>query len=149
MPVVVVLLTLVGLAVVTVALMRDEPMTPRGAAGTRPAWSGLPDPADLARVSFPPALSGYDPAAVDVHFEAVLRAYEDLWVAATPEVRERARLRAEARAGRPFAEPAQEEEFTAASVPEPPDLGESDAEALAAEAALARIEQDDDTGEMR
>lgn len=142
---VIVLTTLLGAAAVVVALARDEPMTPRAAAGTRPSWTGLPEPSDLARVSFPSAWSGYDPASVDVHFEAVLRAYEELWAAAPPEVRERARRRAE---GRP--EPEEDTgEFDAPVVPEPPELGETDADALAAEAALARIEHDDDTGEIR
>lgn len=152
-----ILVTLLGAVTVVVALLRDEPMTPRGAAGARPSWRGLPDPADLARVSFPSALSGYDPASVDVHFESVLRAYEDLWAVATPEIRERARMRAEARDGRAVEPPvdgAQDGDFTAALVPEPPAMGETDADALAAEASLAAIDRDehdvsdDDTGEI-
>lgn len=152
-----VLVTLLGVVTVVVALLRDEPMTPRGAAGARPAWRGLPDPADLARVSFPLALSGYDPASVDVHFESVLRAYEDLWAVATPEIRDRARMRAEARDGRPPQDATgatAEDGFTGAVVPEPPAVGETDADALAAEASLAALERDehdvsrDDTGEI-
>lgn len=151
---VVVLVTLLGAVTVVVALLRDEPMTPRGATGVRPAWRGLPDPADLARVSFPSALSGYDPASVDVHFESVLRAYEDLWAVATPEIRERARMRAEARDGLVSEAAAghADDHFTGALVPEPPAMGETDADALAAETSLAALERDehdvgnDDTG---
>lgn len=143
--------TLLGAVLVAAALLRDEPMTPRGASGARPAWQGLPEPADLARTSFPQALMGYDPASVDVHFEQVLRAYEDLWAVAPPELRERARMRAASRSGAPGEQageqadtPPADDAVAAAAVPEPPDLGETDADALAAEAALARIEMDED-----
>ncbi|HWH31277.1 MAG TPA: hypothetical protein VNU01_01255 [Egibacteraceae bacterium] len=141
--------TLLGAVVVAAALLRDEPMTPRGAAGARPAWQGLPEPADLARTSFPQALAGYDPASVDVHFERMLRAYEDLWAVASPELRERARMRAASRSGAPPEQAethARDDDVTAVAVPEPPDLGETDADALAAEAALARVETDEDGG---
>jgi hypothetical protein len=144
---IVVLATLVGLAVVAVALLRDEPIVPRGAVAAAPRWQGLPEPADLARVSFPFSMPGYDPAAVDVHFEALVRAYETLWSAAPEDVRHRARLRADARAGR-LAPPADDEieDIDAAVVPAPPDTGETDADALDAEAALSRLEQRGDEG---
>lgn len=145
---VVVLASLAGLAVVAVALLRDEPIVPRGAVVAGPRWQGLPEPADLARVSFPFSIPGYDPAAVDVHFEALVRAYETLWSAAPEDIRHRARLRAEARAGR--LDPPDEtpvEEFTAAAVPPPPEQSETDAEALAAEAALSRLDARDDEAE--
>lgn len=147
---VVVLASLLGLAVVAVALLRDEPTVPRGAVVVAPRWQGLPEPADLARVSFPFSIPGYDPATVDVHFEALVRAYETLWSAAPEDIRHRARLRAEARAGRvkaPDETPA--EEFSAEAVPPPPDPGQTDAEALQAEAALSRLDERDDEAEHR
>lgn len=141
MPVVVVT-TLLGLAVVAIALLRDEPIVPRGAAAAAPRWRGLPEPADLARVSFPFSFPGYDPAAVDVHFEALVRAYETLWTAAPEDVRHRARLRADGRAERLAPADEDADGFTAAPVPPPPDQGETDADALSAEAALSRLDDE-------
>lgn len=141
---VVVVTSVVGLAVVTLALLRDEPMVPRGVAGQRPQWRGAPEPADFARVTFPMSTRGYDPATVDVHMEAMLRAYEDLWTVAGDEVRRRAAMRAEARAGRVEAGSAitdsVADEIAATSVPEPPEAAQTDAEALQVHAALTELE---------
>jgi hypothetical protein len=92
-----VIAVLVGLLAVLVALARDREAVAHAVPG--PDWDPLPEPADLARVTFPRALPGYDPATVEVTFEALVAAYVDLYAAAPPEVRDRARRRATARAG--------------------------------------------------
>lgn len=135
-------MALIGLTVVLAALWRDEPVTPRGAAGVGPAWTGLPEPSDLARVEFPLAFPGYDPASVEVTYEAVVRAYEDLWAVTPQDVRQRARSRVATREGRPAGQDAPVDlSPPAATVPAPPELGEAEAEALGAEAALGILEQ--------
>jgi hypothetical protein len=151
---VVIAASLVGLAVVLVALWRDEPIAPRGASARGPDWRGLPEPSDLVRVGFPLSFPGYDPATVDLTLDALVRAYEDLWVVAPEDVRDRARRRAAARDGievRSF-DPDALPEPPAVAVPLPPELGEHHAEALAAEAALSSMEErrraTDDTGEI-
>jgi hypothetical protein len=88
---------LIGLLAVLVALSRDREAAAHAVTG--PDWDPLPEPADLARVTFPRALPGYDPATVEVTFETLIGAYVDLYAAAPPDVRERARRRAAARTG--------------------------------------------------
>lgn len=80
---------LVGLVIVLVALARDEPLAAPGPPA--PAFDALPTPADVVRARFPLAWPGYDPAAVEVHLDAVARAWADLLAVAPPEVVERAR----------------------------------------------------------
>ncbi len=88
---------LLGLVTVLLAVYRDpELQPPRPAA---PDWDLLPMPADVARIDFPLALPGYDPASVETHLEVLRRAYEDVVAVAPPEVLARARRRAAERAG--------------------------------------------------
>jgi hypothetical protein len=136
--------SLLGLVAVLVAYYRDPPMAERRVQA--PDWDVLPDPGDLARVEFPIAVPGYDPATVEFHFDLVTRAYGDLLAVAPPEVIARARHRAAVRLGLdPDAIPPP----TVRAVDHPPtatalstavaDEG-ADAEALRAEAALADLD---------
>lgn len=134
--------SLLGLVAVLVAYYRDPPLAERTVAP--PDWDVLPSPADLARIEFPVAVPGYDPATVEFHFDLVTRAYADLLAVASPEVIARARHRAAVRLG-----------LDPDLIPPPPTRtpeaapGESalvaqgegaDAEALRAEAALADLD---------
>ena len=89
--------SLLGLVAVLVAYYRDPPLAERTVAP--PDWDVLPSPGDLARVEFPVAVPGYDPATVELHFELLTRAYADLLAVAPPEVIARARHRAAVRLG--------------------------------------------------
>jgi hypothetical protein len=96
--VVAVIAGVIGLLTVLLACYRqdatlDPPRDPD------PGWEPLPAPNDVARPTFPAAFPGYDPAAVDATVEALLVAYEELWAAAPPDVRERARRSAARRRG--------------------------------------------------
>ncbi|MGH8904821.1 MAG: hypothetical protein ACRDYA_24840 [Egibacteraceae bacterium] len=119
---------LAGLVVVLVALARDEPPA-RQAPPTLPA---------SARLDFPLASPGYDPAAVEAYLEAVACALADLLSVAPPEIIERARclglLEPAAKAG--------EESVQAPRHDAGPgiDPDTEDEEALRAEAALVVIE---------
>ena len=97
---------LVGLVVVLVALDQDEPLPTPGPA--RPAFTTLPSPGDIVRTDFPLAWPGYDPATVDVHLEALAKAWAELLAAAPPEVVERAQYLAAMRNGSPVASPRDE-----------------------------------------
>lgn len=146
---VVVVACLIGLVAVALALLRDRPLADRLRA---PDWDPLPAPVDVARVDFPLAFPGYDPATVELTLETLNDAYADLLAVAPPAVVERARRRAALRAGR---EPA-----AAVSGPRAPgrwspvpggsddngnhengsqDNGSGDNEALRTEAALAAV----------
>lgn len=94
---------LAGLAAVLFAVYRDEPLAPPGPA--LPDWDPLPSPAEVAHGQFPLAFPGYDPASVEVHFDLLRRAYDDLYAVASPEVLDRARRRALMRAGLPLPPP--------------------------------------------
>lgn len=138
MPVAIVV-SLLGLAAVLVAYYRDPPLVERRLEP--PDWGLLPDPADMARLEFPLAIPGYDPATVEFHFELVTRAYADLLAAATPEVIARARQRAALRQG---LDPDDVPPATAAT-PDPSALTPlvpegHDTAALRAEAALADLD---------
>ena len=133
--------SLLGLVAVLVAYYRDPPLPQR--RRELPDWDVLPDPGDLARIEFPMAIPGYDPATVEFHFDLVIRAYGDLLACSSPEAVARARHRAAVRLGlEPDVLPhaptmaVGEAPHTALIVP-----GESaDAEALRAEAALADLD---------
>lgn len=132
--------SVLGLITVLVAFYRDEPLQERRLA--EPDWGLLPDPGDLARVEFPLAFPGYDPATVEFHFELVTRAYGDLLAASTPEVIGRARHRAALRRG---LEPDAPAPTVAAETPDATSLTplvveSGDVEALRAEAALAQFD---------
>ena len=135
--------SLLGLVAVLVAYYRDPPLAERGVR--LPDWDVLPDPGDLARVEFPVAVPGYDPATVEFHFDLVTRAYADLLAAATPEVITRARHRAAVRLGLdpellpPPTTRAAEPPTAHTALAAAPDEG-ADAEALRAEAALADLD---------
>lgn len=78
----------VGLLAVLVALVLDPPApAPRATPRLPP---GLPRPAELGQVRFPPALRGYDPRAVDAWLREVTDRYETLYLAAGPSVLARA-----------------------------------------------------------
>lgn len=133
--------SLVGLVVVLVAYYRDPPLRPHRLQPQD--WDVLPMPADIARIEFPMAFPGYDPATVEHHFDLLTRAYSDLLAAAPPEVIARARQKAALRqnidlgpVSVPVAEvpPADETSLTPL-VREGPDL-----EALRAEAALSDLD---------
>ena len=135
--------SLLGLVAVLVAYYRDPPLVDRRAQ--LPDWGVLPDPADLARVEFPVAFPGYDPATVEFHFDLVTRAYGDLLASATPEVIARARHRAAVRQGLdpdqlPPPTRAVDQASTTESALAAPTPEGVDAEALRAEAALADLD---------
>jgi hypothetical protein len=132
----------VGLVTVLVALQLDRPLDPEP---IQPDWDVLPDPSDLARVSFPVSVSGYDPATVEVTFEALAAAYADLLAVADARTIERARRRAALRLG-----VAPEDAVSAmGSIPElkPPYRISGTAEELRAAAALAALEVETETGD--
>lgn len=89
--------SLLGLAVVLVAVYREAPLPP--SPGGRPDWALLPTPSDIARTDFLVRLRGYDPVAVDAHLHAAAQAYADLLAVAPPEVVTRARQRSATRLG--------------------------------------------------
>jgi DivIVA domain-containing protein len=129
---------LVGLVVVLVALARDKP--PAVPSRVRPALLAMPTPADVARADFPLAWPGYDPAAVDMHLEAVAKAWAELLAAAPPEVVDRAERLAALRASIPFRPDEQEKPRTYALQAPPSSLAGTDpdapGEALRTHAAL-------------
>jgi hypothetical protein len=134
--------SLLGLVVVLVAYYRDPPLEERRVRV--PDWDVLPDPGDLARIEFPIAVPGYDPATVEFHFDLLARAYADLLAAATPEVVARARHRAAVRQG---LDPEQLPPPVTRAADQPADSALApvadegvDAEALRAEAALADLD---------
>jgi hypothetical protein len=133
--------SLLGLAAVLIAYYRDAPIAQRSLRA--PEWDLLPDPAEVARVEFPVAVPGYDPASVELHFDLLTRAYADLLAAATPEVISRARHRVAVRRGldpdvSPPTAPAVIRPVTeTALMPMEPES--ANAEALRAEAALAEL----------
>jgi DivIVA domain-containing protein len=92
---------LVGLLVTLVALARDGPLAPR--TRVPPALPVMPTAADITHVDFPMAWPGYDPAAVDLHLEAVAKAWSELMAATPREIVERAERLAALRASIPFA----------------------------------------------
>lgn len=132
--------SLLGLLAVLLAYYRDPPLAQRGIR--TPDWDVLPDPAEVARLEFPIAIPGYDPATVELHFDLLNRAYADLLAAAPPEIIARARHRAAVRRGIdpdaiPVRSPARPPSDTALT----PIVAEhADAEALRAEAALADLD---------
>lgn len=141
--IVAILTSLVGLAIVLVAYYADEPIADRGVI--RPSWGVQPDPGEVARTVFPLAYPGYDPATVEVHFDALNRAYADLFETASPEVRSRARQRAALRHGVdvddvPSHRAAQTGPASPSTRAPAPNRGAADEEALRAEAALADLE---------
>lgn len=87
-----------GFCTVVVAWYREDAVLERAPAFD-PGFGPLPAPNDVARPSFPIAFQGYDPAAVDATLDALLVAYEELYVAAGPETRDRARRGAARRRG--------------------------------------------------
>lgn len=132
---VVVIACLAGLAVVIVALARDEPPATRVPAGAPPA------PARAARARFPLASLGYEPAAVEDYLDAVARAVAEVLAIAPPEVVARAR-----RVGLLAPESSEDGSESApapaaqAGVEPAVSLDTEDHEALRAEAALVVIE---------
>lgn len=125
--------SVLGLAAVLLAVYRDEPLEEPGPA--RPDWDPLPSPAEVAHGEFPLAFPGYNPASVEVHFDLLRRAYEDLYASAPPEVLATARRRARARAGLADTEP--DARPRGASAWEPPPQGE---DALRMEAVFASVD---------
>ena len=129
-------LSLLGLLVVLVAWYRDTGDVGYAAAG--PDWGPLPPPGDVVRVEFPLTFAGYDPASVELHLDALSRAYADLYDTAPEQVRVAARQRAALRAG------VEHVETVDPAAPPPTALGGpragSDADALRTEAALADLD---------
>jgi len=128
---------LLGLVVVVLAVYRDARIEDPRPAG--PDWGLLPMPSDVARIDFPLALPGYDPASVETHLEALRRAYEDVVAVAPPEVLARARRRAADRAG----VRAEDDPPAPARTPwvrETPAGVSGDRDALRLEAALSRVD---------
>jgi hypothetical protein len=126
-----------GLAVVLFAVYRDEPLEPPQPA--LPDWDPLPSPVEVAHGEFPLAFPGYDPASVEVYFDQLRRAYDDLYAVAPPEVIERARQRALLRAGRQFTDLTNEQRLDG-----PPELSPFDDvedDPVRREAVLAAIDQ--------
>jgi DivIVA domain-containing protein len=78
-----------GLAVVLLALYRDEPLA--APIPEQPAWDALPAPADIGRWEFRLSYPGYDPAAVETYLDALRRAYTDLYTLVPEEVLAEAR----------------------------------------------------------
>lgn len=80
-----------GLAITTVALLsgaeRPAPRVPPA-----PDWL-VPTPVEMRARHFPRSWRGYDPVRVDVYLDAVITAYEALYVAARPEAIDQARER--------------------------------------------------------
>jgi hypothetical protein len=129
----------VGCAVVTlVAYYTDPPIDPQRTVP--PRWDVLPDPADVARAQFPLAMPGYHPATVEMHYEAVGRAYADLLAAAPPEAIAAARQRAALRMGVDLDAEGRPAVVVAAPAAVPLAQEPSDAQALRAEAALADLD---------
>lgn len=137
---------LLGLVTVLLAVYRDAALdAPRPAV---PEWDLLPMPADVARIDFPLAIPGYDPASVETHLEVLRRAYEDVVAVAPPEVLARARRRAAERAGitladDPAAEPGDGRPAWAPPVADqdpPESWPASDGDALRLEAALSQVD---------
>lgn len=124
-----------GLATVLFAVYRDEPLAPPVPAA--PEWDVLPTPSDVGHGRFPLKFPGYDPTTVEVHLDALRRAYADLYAEAGPETLERARERAALRAGLEPEAPVRT--VTVNDEPwEVPADGEGDA--LRLEAALSSVE---------
>lgn len=134
--------SLLGLVAVLVAYYRDPPLAERTVAA--PDWDLLPSPGDLARIEFPIAVPGYDPATVEFHFDLLTRAYSDLLAVASPEVIARARHRAAVRMGLDPDEVPPPPSRAPDTMPAPTALAAHDegpdAEALRAEAALADLD---------
>jgi hypothetical protein len=83
--------SLVGLVVIAWAVHRvDRAEDP----AVVPDWEAIPVPSDLTQIDLPVTYPGYDPASVEAALDAMRQAYTDLYVAAPPEVIERARRRA-------------------------------------------------------
>lgn len=129
-------LCLLGLLVVLLTWYREADEVGRAASGQ--GWGPLPQPGDVARVEFPLTFAGYDPASVELHLDALSRAYADLYDMAPESVRVAARQRAAMRTGIEHIEPepAMEAPLTALGGPR----AGSDADALRTEAALADLE---------
>lgn len=141
--------SLLGLIVVLFAFYRDPPVVERTLEP--PHWGLLPDPGDVARTEFPLSFPGYEPAAVEFHFDLLTRAYADLLAVAPPDVIARARHRAAVRRGVELPEG----EIPLPAAPAPTSAGAgampqrsslaplspeaTDAEALRAEAALGEL----------
>lgn len=87
----------VGLIAVLVVIYREDDRVIVGPVA--PDWGLLPEPVDVTRVEFPLTSFGYDPAAVEIHLDALAQAYADLHAVAPPEVRQRALQRAAMRRG--------------------------------------------------
>lgn len=149
-----VLAALVGLAAVLWALYSGQAEL-RLASPSAPDWDLLPTPGELARVEFPMSLPGYDPATVELTFEALSRVYADLLAAADPATLSRARARAALRRGLDPTPVAPDAAGAAPEWPDPaglPDAGtpgfgtvldleDPDAEALRCAAALGLVAQ--------
>jgi hypothetical protein len=159
----VIIVSVLGLLTVVVALhAQQEPLPEPGPAP--PDWDGVPTPSDLARVSFPLRVPGYDPATVDATFHQLAQAYGDLLAESDPATVARARRRSLRRMGldpdtggsegaastavsapteaHPTAAAATEGEVTAPGEPRSTPAGESDQAALRAAAALDAIHPD-------
>jgi hypothetical protein len=147
----VIIVSVLGLLTVVVALhAQREPLPEPGPAP--PDWDGVPTPSDLARVTFPLRVPGYDPATVDATFHQLAQAYGDLLAESDPATVARARRRTLRRmgveadtagaAGTEGGDPGRGERAgppgEAASVP----AGDSDQAALRAAAALGAIHSD-------
>lgn len=150
------LAAVVGLVAVLFALYRDgEIQAPQLA---QPDWDLLPTPADVARIEFPLSFPGYDPPSVELHLDLLRQAYADLLAVCPPEVIARARQRAADRAGvvvdegeppptaltdEPDQEPAAEDALATGA-----GAGAgADEEALRLEAAMARVERAQPSGQ--
>ena len=127
-------LSLVGLAAVLFAWYRDTPRAP--AAG--PQLDLLPSPSDLRRFDFPLTVAGYHPAHVELHLEALVAAYSDLYEAAPDDVRAQARQRAARRRGVDLTEV---DDPGPAPLPLQSAMSGPDVDALRTEAALADLER--------
>jgi hypothetical protein len=96
--IVVAVIAVAGLLVVLLALQRDAEIDLP--APQAPDWGPLPTRSDLAHTEFPLRVPGYDPASVDLAFDALADSYADLLAEADRATIARARRRAELRLGR-------------------------------------------------
>lgn len=91
--------SVVGLAALTVVVAAVLTARRGGSAPQRPSWT-VPTPDQIRSTGFPLAWPGYDAAHVDALLDAVAAAYEELYAAAGPEAIARARAGVVDRRGR-------------------------------------------------
>jgi hypothetical protein len=94
----VIVVCVLGLLTVVLALLgQRDPLDAPGPVP--PDWDIVPTPSDLARVTYPLRVPGYDPATVDATFDLLAQAYTDLVAVADAATLRRARRRTALRLG--------------------------------------------------